>query len=162
MNLKSMLEYEEGRSKKPYKCSEGHWTIGVGHKITDEGVDYYRKIGGLTNDKIDLFLSWDIEKAEASAQKYAWFKDLNEPRQAVIISMIFQMGAGHPNDTERKGFLYWTDTHKHIASGDFEGAASAMLDSKWATQTPNRARRHAKQLRTGEWCNEYFLTSSPA
>lgn len=146
-NLKLMLEYEEGRRKKPYKCSEGHWTIGIGHKITDEGVAYYNKIGGLTNDKIDLFLSWDIEKAETAAMKYTWFKDLNEPRQAVVISMIFQMGEA--------GFSKFQMVREYLLRGEYIEAASEMLDSRWAKQTPNRAKRHARQMRTGEWCKEY-------
>jgi lysozyme len=30
-------------------------------------------------------------------------------------------------------------------------AADYMLQSKWAKQTPNRANRHAEQMRTGVW-----------
>ena len=33
--------------------------------------------------------------------------------------------------------------------GDFELAAVAMLDSKWARQTPKRAKRLAEQMKNG-------------
>ena len=36
-------------------------------------------------------------------------------------------------------------------AGRYDEAADAMLKSKWATQTPNRAGRLAQQMRTGEW-----------
>lgn len=145
--LKSMLEYEEGRRKKPYKCSEGHWTIGVGHKISDSDAATYSHIDGMTDKAIDSLLSKDIEKAIKAAQKYTWFKNLNEPRQAVIISMIFQMGEA--------GFSKFQMVREHLLRGEYIEAASEMLDSRWAKQTPNRAKRHARQMRTGEWCKEY-------
>lgn len=153
--LKSMLEYEEGRRNKPYKCSENHWTIGVGHKMSIKEQALYNGIT-IPDYVVGKWFVNDIAEATKAAQKYTWFKTLNEPRQAVIISMIFQMGSGRPNDPERKGFLYWTDTHKHIAAGDFVGASTAMLDSVWAKQTPNRAKRHAEQFKTGIWCDEYI------
>ena len=146
-NIRSMLEYEEGRRKKPYKCSEGHWTIGVGHKINDLDAATYSHIGGMTDEAMNSLLSKDIERATESAKKYLWFDKLNEARQAVIISMIFQMGA--------VGFAKFQNTIKMIAKGQYEAASENMLRSLWARQTPNRAKRHAEQFKTGVWCKEY-------
>jgi type II secretory pathway component PulF len=38
-----------------------------------------------------------------------------------------------------------------VQAGDYESAAKGMLQSLWARQTPERAARMAKQMRTGEW-----------
>jgi lysozyme len=38
-----------------------------------------------------------------------------------------------------------------IEDGQYGEAAVEMLDSLWAQQTPERAKRLAKQMLTGEW-----------
>ena len=40
---------------------------------------------------------------------------------------------------------------KMIEEGDYEGASKGMLNSLWAKQTPARANRMSKQMKTGEW-----------
>ena len=35
-------------------------------------------------------------------------------------------------------------------AGDYAAAAAEMLDSHWATQTPKRAKRLARQMQTGQ------------
>lgn len=57
--------------------------------------------------------------------------------------MAYQMGVA--------GLAGFKNTLAMIADGDFGGAASGMLNSKWAKQTPNRARRHADVMRTGTY-----------
>ena len=141
-----MLLYEEGRKNKPYKDSEGFWTGGIGHKMTD--TELKDCSGFIPDSLIDRWYDSDTAKAANSAKKYSWFKDLNEPRQAVIISMIFQMGEA--------GFADFKKTISFISKGNFQAAATEMLDSKWAKQTLNRAKRHTRQMRTGEWCKEYL------
>jgi len=38
-----------------------------------------------------------------------------------------------------------------ISQESFAAAASSMLMSKWARQTPNRAKRHADVMRSGSY-----------
>ena len=76
-------------------------------------------------------------------KKLPWMTSLSEPRQAVLLSMAWQMGV--------EGLLGFTNTLKFIEAGDFKNAAANMLKSKWAQQTPNRAKRHALQMVTNEW-----------
>ena len=146
-NLKSMLEYEEGRRYKPYKCSEGFWTYGIGHKMTSDELKTCATRTEVSDSAIDRMFESDKQKAINAASKYGWFKNLNEPRQAVVISMIFQMGEA--------GFSKFQMVREYLLRGEYIEAASEMLDSRWAKQTPNRAKRHARQMRTGEWCKEY-------
>ena len=39
------------------------------------------------------------------------------------------------------GFSKFKNAIKHLENKDFENAAIEMLDSRWAKQTPNRAKK---------------------
>lgn len=138
MNLAHLLEAEEGRVPHAYQDHLGYWTIGVGRLIDK------RKGGGLRDEEIDYLLANDIKHKTAEVVKaLPWTSQLNEARQAVLIGMAFQLGT--------EGLLAFKNTLAKIQAGDFGGAAVNMLQSKWATQTPERAQRMAKQMETGEW-----------
>lgn len=138
MSLAQMLEGEEGRRRAAYQDSLGYWTIGVGRLIDA------RKGGGLTDEEIDYLLANDIKRktTEVSAA-LPWISSLSGARQAVLIGMAFQLGTA--------GLLTFKNTLAKIQAGDFKGAADNMLMSKWATQTPERAKRMANQMETGSW-----------
>jgi lysozyme len=57
--------------------------------------------------------------------------------------MAFQMGTD--------GLLGFKNTLALIRDGKYTEAADAMLASKWATQTPARAKRLSDQMRSGQW-----------
>jgi lysozyme len=57
--------------------------------------------------------------------------------------MAFQLGTD--------GLLGFKNTLALIRDGKYAEAAEAMLQSKWATQTPERAQRLAKQMKEGAW-----------
>ena len=140
--LEKLFIFEEGFRTKRYICSKGHPTIGIGHKLLKS-----ERFVTITKEQALELFQKDITIARKAANKYSWFKDLNEPRQAIILSMIFQLGA--------KGFADFKQTIRYIEIGQFNAAANEMLDSAWAKQTPNRARRHSKQFMVGGWIQEY-------
>ena len=132
-----------------YKCSNGFPTIGVGHKIIPEDPVRYIKTGLKSKTEAVEILRSDITKAEKAANKYSWFKDLNPPRQAVIMSMIFQMG--------EDGFKRFNNMIRAIELGKFIMASNEGMDSKWYREdSPSRALRHMRQLRIGGWLTEYI------
>lgn len=138
MNIVQQLKNEEGSVAHAYQDSLGYWTIGVG-RLIDE-----RKGGLLYPDEIDYLLKNDIKrKTDGLNDALPWFHLLDEPRQAVLIQMAFQMGV--------KGLLAFTTTLGHVRVGRYAEAAVAMLESLWARQTPERAARLSKQMETGEW-----------
>ena len=138
MNLKAMIEAEEGREPCAYQDTLGFWTIGVGRLIDK------RKGGGLSEDEIDYLLNNDIRAKTAEVRAaLPWFDGLNEARQAVLIGMAFQMGIG--------GLLAFKNTLVAIRDARWEQAQAGMLSSLWAKQTPQRAARMARQMLTGEW-----------
>jgi lysozyme len=59
------------------------------------------------------------------------FNVLSDVRKSVLLDMAFQLGVG--GLTEFTGMLF------ACAKGNFADAASKMLQSKWAKETPKRA-----------------------
>jgi lysozyme len=59
----------------------------------------------------------------------------------VLINMAFNIGVG--------GLLKFKNTLAHIRSGQYELAATEMLDSNWARQVHGRAKELALQMRHG-------------
>lgn len=113
--LERVLEHE-GFKASPYQDTQGVWTIG-------HGLTY------LTEDESEFIVDCRLEDIlERLHIEY----DFEDQIMDVLAEMVFQMG--------------WTGVHKFrkmfaaLDANDYALAADEMLDSKWATQTPNRAR----------------------
>jgi lysozyme len=138
VNLRTLLERDEGRVRHAYQDHMGYWTLGVGRLIDS------RKGGGLSDEEIDFLLDNDIKAKTAEVRKaLSWFDRLDEVRQAVLVSMAFQMGTA--------GLLKFKNTLALIERGDYPAAARGMLESLWAKQTPLRAARLADMMEEGAW-----------
>lgn len=138
MNIREQLKREEGVVPSAYQDHLGYWTIGVGRLIDK------RKGGQLRASEIDLLLDNDIADITfALQQSLPWFENLDEPRRAVLQQMCFQMGIN--------GLLGFRQTLAAVRDAHYSHAAELMLQSKWATQTPARARRLSQQMALGTW-----------
>lgn len=137
--LVRQLKGDEGCRPCVYADSLGLMTIGVGRLVDS------RKPGaGLRPDEIYYLLSNDIEdRINAVQRALPWFQNLDDARQGCLLNMAFQMGTD--------GLLGFKNTLALIRDGKYAEAADAMLQSKWATQTPERAKRLAKQMKEGAW-----------
>ena len=125
---------EEGYRAKPYRCTSGALTIGIGYNL-DAGMPF---------DEALLLMRHRVDSIRrALMERYEWFPKLNEARQAALVSMAYQMGTG--------GLFSFRRTLASIGSGDYEKASREMLDSKWARQTPARAQRTAYMMRYGKF-----------
>ena len=132
------LESDEGLVLHAYQDSLSFWTIGYGRLIDK------RKGGGITKEEADYLLSNDVKKVlDELSWKLSWYDKLDDARKAVLLNMSFQLGIA--------GLMNFKNTLAKIESGDYENAAANMMKSKWAEQTPNRAKRMAEQMRTGQW-----------
>ncbi len=134
LRAKAQIKRDEGRRLKPYKCTEGYWTIGYGRNLD---------VNGITPEEADHIFNNDYDRARDIATLFPCWTTLNGPRQAVLVNMIFQMGA--------KGVMKFRLMQKALDERDWSRAAEEMLDSKWHRQTPERAERLAIQMRTGKW-----------
>jgi lysozyme len=136
--LTEQLRRDEGEVLSAYQDHLGFWTIGIGRMIDK------RKGGGITSEEAAYLLANDIEKVLNGIEaKLPWVSKLDDARKGVLCNMAFQMGL--------EGLLGFKNTLRMVMEGKYEHAAENMLLSKWASQTPNRAKRLAKQMETGEW-----------
>ena len=136
-NITSLLQYEEGFREKPYLCSEGYPTVGTGIRIGPKGADLKnyeftvpREVDAVWLQSILNSTMKDMLSNERIAKA---MNVLDEARTAVLVSMAYQMGV--------YGLAQFKNTLYLVETKQFEEAAKAMLDSKWARQTPNRAQR---------------------
>jgi lysozyme len=128
----AMLKRDEGVRLKPYTDTVGKLTIGVGRNLTDVGI---------SEAECETLLANDIAKCEADAERFHWYAGLDDARKAVVLNMIFNLGAG--------AFRSFTNTIKAIEAGDYQDAAERMTQSLWARQVGARAARLAQIMRTG-------------
>tara|TARA_R110000787_G_scaffold100864_3_gene205996 strand:- start:8548 stop:8976 length:429 start_codon:yes stop_codon:yes gene_type:complete len=132
--LFEQLRFHEGVESKPYKCSAGYLTIGVGRNIEERG---------LSEDEIDFLLDNDIEIVMKEVLvKFDWFKNLSEVRKRVVADMIFNLGL--PRFSQFKNMI------KAIEDEDWTEASEQMMDSKWADQVGSRAQRLRVMMETDE------------
>ena len=82
-----------------------------------------------------------LNEAVNLAQKLPGYFQCNDVRQAVLVSMCYQLG----------GLELWPHLRLALARGDYAATADAMLTSKWAVETPARAQREITMMKTGEW-----------
>lgn len=153
MNIEKVLAVaraEEGLRLKPYRDSQGVWTVGYGYSLTAHGLDP-RACATLTwsKEQAERQLFNDISGAAAVVvQKWPWAVRLDEVRQGVLVLMVFQLGGYGVQGF--KAFL------AALQAGDYDTAALEMLDSRWHNeQCPARARRMAITMATGRWLKVY-------
>ena len=150
-DILKLLNREEGFSDKPYYCSAGYPTIAHGIRIGPKGAPLSQYQFTVTKALAAVWLAEKVKETLDDMDNYANIRAAmeacNEPRQAILISMAYQMGA--------KGLAGFTSTLKYIASQNWHAAQSGMLASKWQRDTPNRAQRHAIQMLTGNWYPDY-------
>lgn len=133
--LKDMITEHEGKRLDLYQDTEEIYTIGVGHNLEAKGI---------SEAVCELMLEEDIGEAIEDADTFRWFEsELNDPRRAVVVDMIFNLGLTR--------FTQFKKTIQFLENGLFQSAAKEMLDSKWATQVGRRAIRLSEIMRTGEW-----------
>lgn len=150
-SITSLVQYEEGFREKPYLCSEGYPTVGTGIRIGPKGADLKNYEFTVPREVDAVWLQYKLNECMRSMLRNERISKaigvLDEARTAVLVSMAYQMGVA--------GLAQFKNTLSLIERKHFEDAAVAMLQSKWAKQTPNRAKRHAEQMRSGLWCPEY-------
>ncbi|AOI94856.1 glycoside hydrolase family protein [Burkholderia sp. LA-2-3-30-S1-D2] len=130
--LKAELTRDEDRRYRIYTDTVGKVSGGIGRNLTDKG---------FRDNEIDLMYQNDIAETEAWLDRnLSWWSSLDPVRQRVMMNMAFNMQG------KLLGF------RKFLAAaqrGDWNGAATEMLDSLWARQVGDRAKRLASMMRSG-------------
>lgn len=136
--LQRQLIRDEGNIPYAYQDHLGYWTIGIGFLIDQ------KKGGKLLPEEIDFIFNnrMEINRRELE-RRLPFFSRLSKPRQGVLLNMAYQLGV--------RGVLNFAITLSIIESGDYERASKEMLNSLWARQTPERAKRLSVQMLTDQW-----------
>jgi len=123
--MKELIENvkeSEGFRGMPYADTLGFATIGYGTKLP------------LSKEESQVILEMRLkEKIKELEKKEPFVNKLTLNAQSVISEMSYQMGVN--------GVLKFKKMWKHLKNFDYVSASEEMLDSKWAIQTPNRAKK---------------------
>ena len=124
-NLIEQIKESEGFRPTVYKCTEGYDTIVYGFAIKDLV---------LSEDICDMILERKVAELKLRIQqKFPFYDDMAQAVQDVVVEMCYQMGVS--------GFSKFKKTIDHLMRKDYKAASEEMLDSRWAKQTPNRAKK---------------------
>jgi lysozyme len=143
--LAKQLAFEEGRKLRKYKCTAGHWTIGIGHNLDAKPTNWDWVIPDvITDTECDAIFNTDVRDVSQSMVKaFPGLARLSPPRRDAVLNMAFQMGTS--------GVMKFKGMIAALVDKDWQRARACALDSAWAKQTPQRAARVANQLLTGEY-----------
>ena len=133
--MKEQLLRHEGLRLKPYRCTAGKLTIGVGRNLDTKG---------FSQTEAFMLLEHDILQCERQIldEIPKIYLQLDVVRKSVLLNMCFNLGIG--------GLLSFNNTLALIAVGDWVRAANGMLASKWAKQVGRRAIEPSELMRKGK------------
>lgn len=144
MNLKESIKIHEGFRSSVYLCPTGHPTVGYGFRVADLSPDELALNAGvvepMSKEVAEKIL--DIKITKFKKQVYnalPWLTYAPMDIQDALCEMAYQMGVA--------GLLGFKNTLALIKERKYTQAAENMLKSKWATQTPKRAKQIANLVR---------------
>ena len=120
------IKNAESRGGKPnlkeYDDGKGNWTIGWGHKMSDDDRELYKS--GINEQQADGMFKKDIEQARRDVQRYVKV-DINQEQYDALVSFSYQLGGKQFRES---------DAVKFLNEGKYEEAADSM--QKWGTDAP--------------------------
>lgn len=133
-----LLAKHEGLRLKPYTCTAGKLTIGIGRNIEDNGISEKEALYMLRND---------LARCQSELSSFN-FHNLNFARMLALRNMLFNLGLTR--------FSMFKKMINALHLGNYEIAANEMLCSKWARQVGDRATCLAEIIKTGELDDKYL------
>ena len=131
MNLIESIKKHEGYVGVVYKDSLGIDTIGYGFAIKDLELDA---------DICDIILERKLKDLEHRIKlKFDWYKYMPQEIKDIVIEMCYQLGV--------TGFSKFKKTIAYLQNKEWKNASIEMLDSRWAKQTPNRAKEMSNRVK---------------
>ena len=127
--LQQELERDEGSRDTMYYDTADVPTIGIGHNLYEP----------IPQQAIDVIFQHDLSIHIAYCEQLMYWQKLSATRKRVIANMMFNLGP--------KRLGQFKKMHQCLKSGDFQGAADEMMDSKWYKQVGRRAERLVAAMR---------------
>lgn len=143
------LEFHEGFRSAPYLCPSKKITIGIGHntEAREWTPEEKKAIGdwkkGITKNAAYMILRNDINLCLADLKKLGFWYYLDNERQYALLDMCFQLGF--------QGLSKFKKMLEAIRVKDYAEAEKQCLTSEYAKQTPKRAQRIARLLKSARW-----------
>lgn len=149
----NQLVLHEGLKLVPYPDTQGNATCGVGYNVHARGWDLWEQITGYvptpdrpaTREGCLAVLNADLDRLEQAVPRYwAYYTNLDEIRQRVVLDMAFNMGFNA---------LGFKNCIAAIERKDWSRAARELYNSKWGHQVGEargqRCDRLARMMLTG-------------
>ena len=138
MTLIEKIKENEGLKDHRYEDSLGRLTVGYGFLLAALTADELALNGGkyepMSKETADKILELKLKKLTAAVfATFDWLKEKPKNVQEVVIEMAYQLGV-----SKVKKFV---TTMHHIRVGEYRAAYQSGMNSLWAKQTPNRAKK---------------------
>ena len=141
MDMKRLLasvKQHEGYRDHVYRDSLNKRTVGVGHLCVE---DHWEDGVAYSEEMLMKVLKDDLKNAIRGAEELC--SDcpvLDDQAKEIIVEMVFQLG--------KTGVSKFRNMWKALGQDppQYDVAATEMLDSRWAKQTPNRAKEMSDHM----------------
>jgi len=136
--LLESVKKHEGYRNKVYLDTLGKRTVGVGHLCVE---DFWEDGKEYDEDFLMGILEKDLQSAIDQADDMCKGLTISDDAKIIIIEMIFQLGGTGVSKFRKMWQALQQDPP------DYAEASVQMLDSRWAKQTPNRAKEMAEHMK---------------
>ena len=136
--LLESVKRHEGYRNKVYLDTLGKRTVGVGHLCVE---DFWEDDKEYEEDFLMGILEKDLQSAIDQADDMCKDLKISSDAKILIIEMIFQLGGTGVSKFRKMWQALQQDPP------DYAEASVQMLDSRWAKQTPNRAKEMADHMK---------------
>ena len=137
--LKDSVKQHEGYRNKVYLDTLGKRTVGVGHLCVE---DFWEDDKEYEESFLMEILEKDLQEAITNANELMDKHDcgdIDDQAKEILIEMVFQLG--------KTGVSKFRKMWDALSEKNYIGASFEMLDSRWAKQTPNRAKDMAQIMK---------------
>lgn len=163
-DLANTLIIDEGVRYKPYKCTAGRMTIGVGRNFQDNPFsEGEREMLGikstkpetqyeeltmkpLSKEQVFWLLNHDIDKLLLTISKHEVlgpiYKKQDDLRKVAMANLLYNMGL--------RTLLTFKNFLAAMNREDYKAAAQSLKNSKWYYQVKSRAKRICHLVEHGE------------
>ena len=136
--LLESVKKHEGYKNTVYLDTRNKRTVGVGHLCVE---DFWEDDKEYEESFLMDILQKDLQGSIDGAEDLCKGLKISDDAKILIIEMIFQLG--------KKGVSKFRNMWKALQQDppQYDVAATEMLDSRWAKQTPNRAKEMSDHMR---------------
>ena len=142
MNYDKLIESvkkHEGFRNSVYKDTLGKRTVGYGHLCVE---DHWEDNKPYDKKYLEEILEKDLQYAINQGEGMCQDLKVSDDAKFLIIEMIFQLGSAGV----KKFRNMWSALGEDPPN--YKEASVQMLDSRWAKQTPNRAKEMAGHMKS--------------